>query len=154
MPVSVGQALMRPLLVALATLGMLVPTAVMPCCGCCSSSVDQPVAAQPEAASTCCSTQQACCQATPRSTGQPCCTGKPGCGVPHCGCNILPALALPASPSPSIKKPSARDLHWPVPSTASALVLAAPAQPCIDGNLPPPTGGNLRLHSWLCIWLN
>jgi len=59
MPVSVGQALMRPLLVALATLGMLVPTAVMPCCGCCSSSVDQPVAAQPEAASTCCSTQQA-----------------------------------------------------------------------------------------------
>ncbi len=156
---TLSLALSRALLAILATVGLIVPTAAMPCCGCCSGA-----GGPNDAVSTCCSDPtcysetSACCSAKSKPASGPCCVGQTDCDKPECRCNNLPVRAIPLSARPSIEKPSANEaLSFASLSNRVPTVVSFDGSfdgRYLDHDAASHRYGTLRLHSWLCVWLN
>ena len=156
---SIGEAAMhiptlktltRFALVTLAALGLVIPTAAQPCCGCCE------VKAQPaNQTGICCSKRQACCEAPTQNRLARCCHGTNTCGGPECTCNVLPAHAIPLASQQGLEKPNAKGslaiASIALPPLAGTLLAD---QSWLDGVATPHFIGAIRLHSRLCVWLN
>lgn len=147
------------LLVALATVGMLLPSAALPCCGCCVDDVAKQSECHAESerstcSRTCCSSNAPKCCSVEQSPSDLCCTGSHDCDKPECRCNTLPTSAALVT---------SRDSSQPNPAFEQLLAAAAPhiaiadASRCTYSNeqvSPPPLSGVSRLHAQLCVWRN
>ena len=150
---SVLKSRIRTVVVALATVAMLIPSVAMPCCGCCTD-----VAQQAEQGSTgqCCSKNRPCCeQSTPaKTTHDRCCQGKPSCDGPHCRCSVLPSSAIPPTAPLKVSKDLTADVLGLTSALAGTTLDLASASIFVDDAPTPLLSGNVRLHSRLCVWLN
>lgn len=161
-------SLPRLLLAALASLGMILPSAARPCCSCCSSHVSlgdsQDDVSQDDATPSCCSKRPSCCltttnccspttKTTTNLASRSCCQSAPKCGGPKCRCYVLPAKAIPSEAPVKIQRPEASEscgltmLSERVPPVASLASYRT-------SDAVPHRCGSSRLHSWLCVWLN
>lgn len=137
-------------LAALASVGLIIPTAALPCCGCCTDG-----AAHSENVGACCSQRQACCEAKSEKTLSPCCHGTDSCGGPECTCHVLPARALPVDVRSSEETlESADSLVFLALARLPSTVDLLRNQSLPDGAAMPHFGGGVRLHSKLCVWRN
>ncbi len=152
------QSITRLLLAVLATVGMLVPNAVMPCCGCCAADAKQSDNSSPCCGTTSCCEASSCCDAKLHIDSRACCTdqsdgAKSDCGRPDCRCSVSPARAPPLPLSPSVENPTSSKAFFAVtPTLDTARFLLT--QRLTAGSTTPHLVGNLRLHSLLCVWLN
>ncbi len=143
------RTLPRLVLAVLASLGMMVPSAARPCCGCCCSAD----VSQDDTSTACCSRPPSCCSVAAKPTSL-CCPSKARCGGPNCCCYVLPVRAILSEARVDVQKPEASDVH-----VLSAISARAPAALSLDTAWVHDVGaphlcGSLRLHSWLCVWLN
>lgn len=142
----------RWLLVLLATVGMLVPTEALPCCGCCRVEVSR--ADSPPAQRSCCAKQTSSCCSANQSSSDLCCVGTSDCNKPDCRCKVVPwSAVLLAAREPGNQDTFPKKLALASLPTQTEIALPANAYSLDRANAPPPDG-TARLHALLSVWLN